>query len=117
MTEAVKPSREDQLSEMGPSEGGIRSPSTKEEAIMSSRSEFFSPMSGRLSQADTTDGYTSLCYVIRNFLAPIVPLHRELEFEKQELAKRPDFTLTAAFQRFTASVHAKLSEQDIYFGF
>lgn len=74
-------------------------------------------MTGRLSQTDTTDGYTSLCYVVRNFLAPIVPLHRQLELEKQELAKRPDFTLTAAFQRFTASVHAKLSEQDVYFGF
>lgn len=34
-----------------------------------------------------------------------------------ELAKRKDFTITAAFQRFASNMNAKLSEQDIYFGF
>jgi hypothetical protein len=54
---------------------------------------------------------------VRNFFTPIIPLEQSLEVARMELAKRKDFTITAAFQRFAANMTAKLTEQDIYFGF
>ena len=50
------------------------------------------------------DGYSSVCYLVRNILTPIVPIEQQLETARQELAKRRDFTLTAAFQRFAANL-------------
>ena len=71
-----------------------------------------SPVSSRGGgpNVDSESGYQSLCYVVRNFLTPLLPIEQSLESVKMELAKRKDFILTTAFQRFTSNMQAKLSE-------
>jgi hypothetical protein len=56
------------------------------------------------------DGYASLCFVVKNFLSEMIELERHLEILKCELAKKKDFTVTAAFQRFSTNMQSKLAE-------